>query len=192
MQEKEKAAFIAARFGEIMQALGLNLKDPSLAKTPERVAKMYLYNAFEGMNAAELPKVSLFECECKKQGMVFVKVAFTSFCEHHFVPFIGTAFVAYFPQNLLLGLSDIPKIVHHFAKRPQLQERLTLQIGDAFEQLLQIKDVAVSLDADHTCAIVRGIDKESCKMVTHSFRGKFNDDHGCRMEFFHAIDRIRH
>lgn len=190
--EEEKIDLIAQRFKEIMEILGLDLTDDSLAKTPERIAKMYVQEIFSGLDEANFPDISFFKDDIHhehKAHMVFIKVGFTSFCEHHFVPMTGFAYVAYMPGKKLIGISKIPRLVRFFARRPQLQERLTAQIADSLALLLQINNVAVSIHAQHYCVMARGIQDENSHMITNVLRGEFHNDEKLRREFFEGISR---
>ena len=190
--DKEKIDLIADHFHQIMEILGLDLSDDSLAKTPERVAKMYVQEVFSGLSEDNFPSMSFFKENRHhehKPSIVFVKVGFTSFCEHHFVPMTGFAYVAYLPGDKLIGISKIPRIVRYFAARPQLQERLTAQIGDCLALLLETDDVAVSVHARHFCVLARGIQDENSHMVTNILRGRFNHEEHLRREFFEGISR---
>jgi GTP cyclohydrolase IA len=192
MSEEEKIAYIAERFKDIMEVLGLDLNDDSLARTPYRVAKMYVREIFSGLDIKQFPQISFIEDRFEYQqrpNMVFVKVNFNSFCEHHFVPMNGTAFVAYIPNGKLIGLSKIPRIVRFFAFRPQVQERLTAQIADSLSTLLDTAHVAVSLTAQHYCIIARGIEDTESHTITNVLRGDFDTDETRRHEFFEAINR---
>jgi GTP cyclohydrolase I len=192
LSDEEKIEIITDRFRDIMEVLGLDIHHQSLERTPERIARMYVKEIFSGLNPQNFPKISFFDEEFHhehKASMVFVKVGFTSFCEHHFVPMSGHAYVAYIPKDKLIGLSKIPRIVRFFSKRPQLQERLTAQIADCLAILLGIEDVAVSMIAQHYCVVARGIEDESSHAVTTVLRGQFNTDTAIREEFFDAINR---
>jgi GTP cyclohydrolase IA len=194
LTDEEKIEIIADRFRDIMEVLGLDLKDESLINTPYRVAKMYVKEVFSGLDEKNFPTISFFKDEFHhehKANMVFVKVGFTSFCEHHFVPMNGTAYVAYIPQQKLIGLSKIPRIVRFFARRPQLQERLTAQIADSLCLLLDTDSVAVSIVAAHYCVIARGIEDEGSHTITNVLRGQFDTDERLRQEFFEGINRKR-
>jgi GTP cyclohydrolase I len=190
MDEEEKIAFIADHFREIMNVLGLNLDDKSLSRTPYRVAKMYVKEIFSGLDEKNFPVISFIEDRYQtgdRANMVFSKVRFTSFCEHHFVPIIGTAYAAYLPNGKLIGLSKIPRIVRFFARRPQVQERLTAQIADTLAMLLETEDVAVSITAQHFCVTARGIEDETGYTTTNVMRGRFGVDEGRRQEFFETL-----
>lgn len=190
--EEEKIAFIAEKFEGIMDALGLDLENESLARTPYRVAKMYVNEIFQGLNVNTFPTMSFVENVFQhddNSNMVFMKVNFHSFCEHHFVPMNGAAYVAYLPQKKIIGLSKIPRLVHFFAKRPQVQERLTAQIADSLVTLLETENVAVSIVAEHFCVMARGVEQESSYATTNVLRGTFYSNTLHRREFFEAINR---
>ncbi len=192
LSKEEKIDYIADRFKEIMEVLDLDLSDESLAKTPYRVAKMYVNEVFSGLDYANFPVISHIDNEFKYEThnhIVFMRVNFSSFCEHHFVPMIGTAYVAYVPQKKVIGLSKIPRIVRYFSRRPQVQERLTAQIADCLVTVLESEDVAVSLAAEHYCILARGIEDDDSHAITNVLRGKFESDHELRKEFFEAINR---
>lgn len=192
VSDEEKIAEIEKKFRDIMKILGLDLRDPSLEKTPYRVAKMYVTEVFSGLKEKNFPEMNYIPDTIHDQhqaNIVLVKVTFTSFCEHHFVPFHGKAFVAYLPKGKLIGLSKIPRIVRYFAKRPQVQERLTAQIADSLSMLLDNPDVAVSLIAEHFCVIARGVEDEHSHTITNVLRGAFNSDPNLRREFFEGVNR---
>lgn len=192
LSNEEKISLIKVKFCEIMDILGLDLDDDSLRRTPERIAKMYVEEIFSGLNEEQFPEVSFFQDRFqhdKHSNTVLVKVNFTSFCEHHFVPMNGTAYVSYIPNGKLIGLSKIPRIVRYFAKRPQVQERLTAQIADSLCLLLDTEDVAVTIAARHYCVIARGIEDENGHTVTNVLRGRFDTDEQVRREFFEGVNR---
>lgn len=193
LTKDEKIDFIADRFCEIMTALGLDLTDYSLARTPYRIAEMYVNEIFSGLDQTNFPPLTFIENRYQhqgKSGMVFVKVNFHSFCEHHFVPMAGAAYIAYVPNEKLLGLSKIPRIVRFFAARPQVQERLTAQIADSLSIILETENVAVSLTAQHFCVMARGIEDTESHATTNVLRGDFNSSQSLQREFFEAINRI--
>ena len=160
-----------------MQILGLDLTDDSLRGTPERVAKMYVKEIFSGLNPANKPDVKLFDNKYNYNQMLVEKdITIYSNCEHHFVPIIGKVHVAYISSGKVIGLSKINRIVQYFAKRPQVQERLTVQIGNELRSLLQTEDVAVVVDAEHLCVSSRGIQDTSSSTVTSFYSGKFEMD----------------
>jgi GTP cyclohydrolase IA len=183
---KEKKNLIAAKMKEILEILGLDLNNPSLSKTPQRIAKMYVDEIFSGLNPENFPRLSFQEEDIPKELILVKNISFVSFCEHHFVPIVGKAHVAYVPQKKLLGLSKIHRIVHFFSKRPQLQERLTAQIAHSLMTLLEIEDVAVLLQAFHFCVMARGVEDMTAEMETHVLKGRFEHEN-IRTEFFSRI-----
>lgn len=192
LSDEEKIEYISKRFGEIMEVLGLDMQDPSLVKTPERVAKMYVKEVFSGLDEKNFPSISFFPDDFhheKKGHLVLVKVTFISFCEHHFVPMEGVAYVGYIPNGKIIGLSKIPRIIRYFAKRPQLQERMTSQIADSLSILLETENVAVSMTCRHFCVIARGIEDPHSHTVTNVLRGDFETNETLRTEFFEGINR---
>lgn len=184
LSDKEKVARIEHHFREIMLTLGLDLNDDSLNGTPKRVAKMYVQEIFSGLNPENKPKIALFENKYKYKEMLVEKdITFYSNCEHHFVPIIGKAHVAYISNGSVIGLSKINRIVQYFAKRPQVQERLTVQIADELKRALGTEDVAVVIDAVHLCVSSRGVEDINSKTVTSHFSGKFSEE-ATKSEFF--------
>lgn len=174
ISDSEKIEIIAKHFEGIMNTLGLDLTDDSLSGTPLRVAKMYVEEIFSGLNPANEPAVSLFENNYKYDGMLVEKdIELFSKCEHHFVPIVGKVHVAYFAKNNVIGLSKINRIVQHFAKRPQVQERLTMQITNKLQEVLGTEDVAVVIDAKHFCVAMRGVKDTKSTTVTAQFKGRF-------------------
>ena len=184
--DEEKISYIADRFIDIMKALGLDLQNESLAKTPLRIAKMYVNEIFSGLDSSKFPEVTFIKEE-GESNVIQLKTNFSSFCEHHFVPFVGTAHIAYIPNGKLIGLSKIPRILRYFAKRPQLQERLTAQVADSLGSLLNTDDVAVSITAQHFCMAIRGIEDRESSTTTHVLRGQFESNPSIRQEFFTTI-----
>ena len=155
--------------------MGLDLNDDSLRGTPQRVAKMYIDEIFSGLNPKNKPKVALFENKYQYNQMLVEKnITFYSNCEHHFVPIVGKAHVAYISSGKVIGLSKLNRIVQYFAKRPQVQERLTNQIGVELQQLLETEDVAVIIDAKHLCVSSRGVKDDTSATVTSFYGGVFN------------------
>ncbi len=192
LSKEDKIEYIASRFKQIMEVLDLDLSDESLAKTPYRVAKMYVNEVFSGLDVDNFPTISVIDNDFKheaKHHMVFMRVNFNSFCEHHFVPMVGTAYVAYVPNEKVIGLSKIPRIVRYFSHRPQVQERLSAQIADCLAMVLDTENVAVSLAAEHFCILARGIEDEESHAITNVLRGQFDTDPMLRSEFFEAINR---
>lgn len=188
MDDELKIELIEKHFKEIMQILGLDLKDDSLKGTPKRVAKMYVQEVFSGLNPANKPNIALFKNSYKYSEMLVEKnITLHSFCEHHFVPIIGEAHVAYISNGNVIGLSKINRIVQYFAKRPQVQERLTVQIANELKKILKTEDVAVIVDAKHMCVSVRGIEDVNSSTVTSSYHGKFLEEN-TRTEFFKYLN----
>ena len=157
MDDNLKMDLIEDKFREIMEIMGLDLTDDSFAWNSRRVAKMYIKEIFSGLNPANKPKIALFDNKYKYEEMLVEKnITFYSNCEHHFVPIIGKAHVAYISNGQVIGLSKINRIVEYFAKRPQVQERLTVQIANELKEVLGTEDVAVIIDAEHLCVSSRG------------------------------------
>jgi GTP cyclohydrolase I len=187
MDDKTKMLKIEEHFREIMNVLGLDLTDDSLRGTPKRVAKMYVQEIFSGINPKNKPEIALFENKYKYKEMLVEKdITFYSNCEHHFVPIYGKAHVAYISNGQVIGLSKINRVVQYFARRPQVQERLTIQIAEELKRVLNTEDVAVVIDAVHLCVSSRGVQDNDSKTVTSHFGGKFNDE-ASRREFFTYI-----
>ncbi len=175
MTDEEKKEKIAGLFGQIMDVMGLDLTDDSLKGTPNRVAKMYIEEIFSGLNPANKPKVALFDNKYQYNQMLVEKnITFYSNCEHHFVPIIGKAHVAYISSGKVIGLSKLNRIVQYYAKRPQVQERLTNQIAEDLKAILETDDVAVIIDAKHLCVSSRGIKDDTSATVTSYYGGVFN------------------
>jgi GTP cyclohydrolase I len=172
--DDEKIDIITKHFEIIMQTLGLDLNDDSLKGTPKRVAKMYVKEVFQGLNPANKPSISMFDNKYKYNEMLVEKnISFYTYCEHHFVPIIGVAHIAYVSSGQVIGLSKLNRIVDYFAKRPQVQERLTMQIGKELEQVLGTNDVAVLIDAKHLCVASRGVKDDTSSTVTVYYNGVF-------------------
>jgi GTP cyclohydrolase I len=174
LSDEEKKEKISILFKEIMNVMGLDLTDDSLKGTPKRVAKMYIDEIFSGLNAANKPEVSLFENKYQYNQMLVEKnITFYSNCEHHFVPIIGRAHVAYISSGKVIGLSKLNRIVQYYGKRPQVQERLTNQIAAELKAVLNTENVAVIIDAKHLCVSSRGIKDDTSSTVTSYFGGEF-------------------
>lgn len=177
MDDQLKMELIAKHFKEIMHILGLDLNDDSLKGTPYRVAKMYVQEIFGGLDPKNKPAVKLFENKFNYDEMLVEKdITFYSNCEHHFVPIYGKAHVAYISAGKVIGLSKINRIVQYYSRRPQVQERLTVQIANELKEILQTEDVAVILDARHMCVSSRGIKDYDSKTTTSHYGGKFNKE----------------
>lgn len=177
LTDNEKIGKIQYHFAQIMETLGLDLKDDSLKDTPKRVAKMYVKETFSGLSTKNKPKISLFENKYGYSKMLVEKdITLYSNCEHHFVPIIGKAHVAYIPGKQVIGLSKINRIVQYYAKRPQVQERLTMEIGNALKEIFKHNDIAVVIEADHLCVASRGVSDTCSSTVTSFFSGKFENE----------------
>ncbi|HEY9049437.1 MAG TPA: GTP cyclohydrolase I FolE [Ohtaekwangia sp.] len=188
MDDEEKIEKIENHFREIMTILGLDLTDDSLNGTPRRVAKMYVKEVFSGLNPKNRPHSRLFDNKYNYDQMLVEKdITFYSHCEHHFVPIYGKAHVAYFSSGKVIGLSKINRIVQYFSKRPQVQERLTVQIGKEMQRVLQTEDVGVVIDANHMCVASRGVGDTNSKTGTAYFSGKFKDEN-IKREFLNYIN----
>lgn len=188
LTNSDKKQQIEQHFSAIMQLMGLDLTDDSLAETPHRIAKMYIDEIFSGLDYASFPKITVIENKMKVDEMVQVSdISLTSTCEHHFVTIDGRATVAYIPKNKVIGLSKINRIVRFFARRPQVQERLTQQILCALQALLETDNVAVSIDAVHYCVKARGVQDESSHTRTTSLGGNFKSKPETRQEFLQGI-----
>jgi GTP cyclohydrolase I len=175
LSDGEKKKKIAILFEEIMDVMGLDLTDDSLKGTPERVAKMYIDEIFSGLNPVNKPKVALFDNKYQYNQMLVEKdITFYSNCEHHFVPIIGKAHISYISSGKVIGLSKLNRIVQYYAKRPQVQERLTNQIAEELKGVLGTEDVAVIIDAKHLCVSSRGIKDDTSATVTAFYGGTFN------------------
>ncbi len=177
VDDDTKIELIKKHFSEIMSILGLDLNDDSLKETPLRVAKMYVKEVFAGLNPANKPNTKFFGNQFKYNEMLIEKdITLYSCCEHHFLPIIGKVHIAYFPNGKVIGLSKINRLVQFYAKRPQVQERLTVQISDGLREALQTNDIAVIIDAEHLCVRSRGIKDTNSSTITSSYSGKFQDE----------------
>ncbi len=176
MDNELKMELIEKHFTEIMHVLGLDLTDDSLKGTPKRVAKMFVQEIFSGLDPKNKPAITLFENRYKyKQMLVEKDISVFSYCEHHFVPIVGKAHVAYIPNGNVVGLSKINRIVQYYAKRPQVQERMTKQIANELREALHTDDVAVVIEAVHYCVASRGVQDTASSTITAEYCGRFND-----------------
>ncbi|ART81447.1 GTP cyclohydrolase I FolE [Oceanisphaera profunda] len=186
----DKQARITGLMTEMMDVLGLDLADDSLAETPQRIAKMYVREIFSGLDYSYFPKITMIDNKMKVDEMVQVRdITLTSTCEHHFITIDGRATVAYIPRSKVIGLSKINRIVQFFARRPQVQERLTQQILVALQTLLESDDVAVSISATHYCVKARGVMDATSSTTTTSLGGIFKSRAETRHEFLSGIVR---
>ena len=188
LADTDRIRDIASHFRTIIELLGLDLADPNLVETPERVAKMYL-ELFAGLSEGAEPRVTFFPNEERYTSMVMEKdIPFYSLCSHHFVPFYGHAHVAYIPNESIVGLSKMARIVEFYARRPQLQERLTEQIASFMAEKLDPQGVMVVIEARHLCVEMRGVKKPGAVTVTSAIRGIFLDK-AVREEFLDLLRR---
>ena len=188
MTDEEKISVIEKNVHNILETLGMDLTDDSLKGTPKRVAKAYVKELFGGLNPKNMPKASTFDNKyLYKEMLVEKNITVYSTCEHHLLPIYGKAHVAYFSKGNVIGLSKMNRIVDYFAKRPQVQERLTIQVVRALQKALGTEDVACVIDAKHLCVNSRGIKDIDCSTVTAEFGGKFKDNN-VKREF---LDYIR-
>ena len=184
LSRTERIDKIQNNFDEIVSTLGLDLKDDSLADTPKRVAKMYVNEIFWGLDYATFPKVTVVDNKMQYNEMVVEKgISVQSYCEHHFVNIDGLATVAYIPNNKVLGLSKMNRVVEYFSRRPQIQERLTEQIYHALSFILETENVALTIDAKHFCVKSRGVEDTECSTVTSRLGGNFKAHPEVRAEF---------
>ena len=176
ISDKEKISIIEKNVKEILFTLGMDMNDDSLKGTPKRVAKAYVNELFGGLNPENMPKGSTFNNKYQYSEMLVEKnITVFSTCEHHLLPIYGKAHVAYFSNNNVIGLSKMNRIVDYFARRPQVQEWLTIQVVKALQKILKTDDVACVIDAKHMCVNSRGIRHIDCSTVTGEFGGKFKD-----------------
>jgi GTP cyclohydrolase IA len=191
LSDEAKMAGIAEHFHAIMELLGLDLTDDSLRGTPHRVAKMYVQELFRGLDPRNRPPVKMFGNEYRyAQMLVERNITLFSCCEHHFVPIIGKAHVAYVPGATVVGLSKLNRVVQHYARRPQVQERLTRQIAEELKHVLETDDVAVLIEADHLCVMSRGVNDTGSSTITAEYSGIFRDPAGpMRQEFLRLLGR---
>lgn len=187
---EEKKAIIEPLFRQIMETLGLDLKDDSLMDTPKRVAKMYVDEIMYGLNKEKFPKITTVENKFGSQMVTEAKITVNSLCEHHFVTICGFAHVAYIPGKTVLGLSKINRIVEYFSARPQVQERLTEQVQKCISEIMGVEDVAVVIDGVHFCVRSRGIKDSSSVTRTTALGGLFKSDATVRAEFFSNIPKL--
>jgi GTP cyclohydrolase I len=184
LNDAQKQARIREHFVEILHILGLDLNDDSLSDTPRRIAKMYVNEIFSGLNYANFPKLTVIENKMQVDEMIKVQnIDLSSTCEHHFITIDGKASVAYIPNDKVIGLSKINRMVRFFAQRPQVQERLNEQVLVALQTLLETDDVAVSITATHFCVKARGVMDANSATTTNSLGGRFKSNSDTRKEF---------
>ncbi|MCL4110644.1 UNVERIFIED_CONTAM: hypothetical protein GTU68_057265 [Idotea baltica] len=179
---------IEKHFEQIMLILGLDLDDDSLSGTPHRVAKMYVKEIFSGLNPKNEPEIKLFDNKYQYNEMLIERdIPFHSNCEHHFVPIIGKAHCAYISNGKVVGLSKINRIVHYYARRPQVQERMTMQIANHLKRVLETDNIAVVIEAEHMCVSTRGVQDQGVMTITSEYGGQFKNDPQVREEFLRHV-----
>jgi len=184
----EKIAIIEQKYTDIMNTLGLDLRDDSLVETPKRVAKMLVLDQFWGMDPLNFPKNTMIEDKMKIDEMVTVgSIQVNSVCEHHILPILGKAYVSYIAQGKVIGLSKLSRVVEYFCKRPQVQERLTSQIYHSLSYMLGTENVAVGIRAVHLCMTTRGVEDRNAWTQTTKLGGAFKTDPQTRSEFLRMI-----
>jgi GTP cyclohydrolase I len=188
MDDEDKMELIEKHFRHIMEIMGLDLKDDSLKGTPKRVAKMYIKEIFSGLDPKNKPNIALFDNKYNYDQMLVEKdIAVFSNCEHHFVPIYGKAHVAYISSGKVIGLSKLNRIVEYYSKRPQVQERLTVQIANELREALQTEYIAVVIDARHMCVQSRGVRDSGSSTITSYYGGKFAED-ATKKEFLSYLE----
>ncbi len=188
ISDEEKIQKIKKHFFHIMKILGLNMNDDSIRNTPLRVAKMFIKEIFSGLNSKNYPNLSTFENKYQYNHILIEKnITVYSTCEHHFLPIVGKAHIGYISKGKIIGLSKINRIVNFYAKRPQVQERLTIQIVQSLKKILDTKDVACVIDAKHLCVNSRGIKDIETSTITTELIGDFKNNSEIKKDFFHYI-----
>lgn len=188
MNKEKKIEEIASSFHRIMCLLGLDINSPSMLDTPNRVAKMYVNEFCAGLDSANAPTITTFPNDGNYDQILLVKdIAFSSICEHHFVPFMGKVHIAYMPGNNIVGLSKFARTVQHLAAKPQVQERLTQEIAKTLEKALRNKNIAVVVIAKHLCCSIRGAKDINSYTTTSYLGGLFRKDAAIKKEFFDLI-----
>lgn len=187
--DEEKIEAIQGYFHKIMEELGLDLEDDSLCGTPYRVAKMYVKEMFAGLDPKNKPKLSVFDNKYEYNKMLIESnITFNSACEHHFLPIIGKAHVGYISSGKVIGLSKINRIVDYYARRPQVQERMSMQIITELKNALETDNVIVVVEAEHMCVSTRGVNDKSSKTTTIEYGGVF-EENNVRNDFFKLINQ---
>ena len=189
--DDEKIKAIEKHFRKIVDELGLDLNDDSISGTPYRVAKMYVKEIFSGLSPDNKPKISLFDNKYNYNKMLIEKnINLNSTCEHHFLPITGKAHISYISSGKVIGLSKLNRIVNYYSQRPQVQERLTIQIYDELKKVLDTDSVMVVIEAKHMCVSARGIKDYSSSTVTEMYGGDFNI-YNKRDEFYKLLNSVK-
>ncbi len=173
---------------DLLQSIGLDLNDKSIANTPKRAAKFFVNELFYGLDYNNFPKMTTNPNDYKYTSPLFSQsISFNSTCEHHLVTISGSAYLAYIPKDKIIGLSKLNRIVDFFAKRPQVQERVTRQIFFALQEILETEDIAIGITAKHSCIAIRGVRDGSTKNITVEFGGRFNSDHQLKQTIYDML-----
>lgn len=187
MSDQIKIKLVSEHFAEIMKIIGVDMSDEGVRDTPRRVAQMYIKELFAGLNPSGKPSITLFKNKDSYNKLVIEKnITLHSICEHHFLPIVGKAHVAYVSNGNIIGLSKLNRIVQYHARKPQLQERLTEEIANSLKETLKTQDVAVLIDAVHLCVSMRGVNDTNSSTITSYFGGKFQKD-DIKTEFLLAV-----
>lgn len=185
LSDHTKIELLTEKFEEVLRIIGLDLEDDSLRETPGRIARMYINEIFRGVNPKNRPKITLFENQYGYHSpLLEMNIPFTSFCEHHFVPITGKANLAYIPKDKVIGLSKLHRLVDYHARRPQVQERLTMQIAYDLRDCLETEDVGVVLQASHSCISCRGVEHQGSSTITSLFLGGLSGNEEIRNLLF--------
>jgi GTP cyclohydrolase I len=185
--DDQKIKSISFHFQKIMEELGLDLTDDSLSGTPYRVAKMFVKELFSGLDPKNKPKISVFDNKYEYNKMLIESnITFISSCEHHFLPIVGKAHIGYISSGKVIGLSKMNRIVQYFGRRPQVQERMTMQIFNELKTALKTDNIIVVVEAEHLCVSSRGVNDKSSKTTTLEYGGQFSDTQ-IRNDFFKMI-----
>lgn len=189
--DAQKMATIEKHFHSIMEEMGLDMTDDSLQGTPHRVSKMFIQEIFSGLNLANKPKISVFDNSYNYDKMlVEADISFNSTCEHHFLPIVGKAHIGYISSGKVIGLSKLNRIVDYYSRRPQVQERLIMQIFNELKTVLETDNVIVVMEATHLCVSSRGIKDESSFTSTIQYGGVFNEKEN-RNDFFNLTKQSK-
>ncbi len=193
LNDEQKIELITKNFTEILTTLGMDLSNDSLRESPQRIARMYVNEIFKGLKPENFPKVTAIENEMQYDQMIVVRdISVLSTCEHHFVTIDGVATIAYIPNKKVIGLSKINRIADYFARRPQVQERLTKQIAECLVYVLETEHVAVHINAKHYCVVSRGVQDSHSTTITTDLRGDFKLNQATREEFLmHCTTRAK-
>ena len=187
LTDEEKMEVIEENFKQILETLGLDLTDDSIGKTPARMAKMYVKEVFSGLKVENYPALNFVDTPKGNSNVILIKdITLNSICEHHLVPMTGVAHIAYIPNGKLIGLSKINRIAKYFCRRPQLQERLSIQIVDSLSSVLNTKDVAIFTQLKHFCVSFRGVADPTSTTQTQILKGRFEKD-PIRTEFLSSF-----